>query len=502
MEVTVKKDLKTLKAKIMISLQEGIIMIIAYGIIMTTIVVISRKGFKSSSEEFLVANRKLGVWRGAISIAVSWIWAPAVFIVAEKAYTQGIPGVFWFTVPNILCFFIFAVIAVRVRKLIPEGYSFPDFLRLRYGSNAVHLASLLAYFGYQLGAIIINSVAGGILLSLLTGIPFTAAVLLMAGIALTYSLVSGLSASVLTDLMQMSLVLFIGIIIVPWIISASGGVESVNQGLGGYSGEFRDIFNPFVAFSFGIATTLGLISGPVADQMFYQRAFAVKRNVVAKTFVVGGLLFGVVPIILSFLGFIGASTPEVIETISQDPARNTQMVGPITVGYYLPNWALLGFAVLAFAALSSTLDSAFCAVSSLGSVDIYKKYFNFDAKPRQLLRAARVFMIVMAIIGVSIALLQPKLLWVFLIYGALASSMLFPAILSVFWKRLNAKGAFWAIILSLVIGTPLSIYANVKENVNLIVLSAVLSVVIGLIICLIFGLLNKKEYDFEDIKKK
>ncbi len=480
----------------MILKTEGVILIIAYAVIMTLFVYFFSLKRKITKDDFLVSNRNLGLWRGAFSIAVSWIWAPAIFIVSLQAYTQGIAGVFWFTFPNILCFFLFAPFAIRLRKLLPDGYSLPDYIRVRFKDYIpAHIMSLVIYFGYQLGAVIINAVAGATLLTLLTGIPFHTAVLVMVGTALAYSLISGLTASVITDVVQMALILFIGFIVVPWVIVEVGGFSVVQNGIGGVTGEFANMFNPKVAFAFGIAMSLGLISGPFADQMFFQRTFAAQKNKVGRIFMVGGIIFGIVPIILSLLGFIGAA-PEVNEVITvSDP----QMIGPIVVAKFLPKWALMLFTVMAFAGLSSTLDSALVAVSSLGSIDIYKKYFNRKAEPKTILKVARVFMIVIALIGTVIALLSPKLLWVFLIYGALASAALFPTILSVYWSRLTGKGAFWAFLLSVLLGTPLSIYANISENTNLIVLAAIISVAIGLVVCLIFGYSNQNKYDFRTL---
>ena len=53
----------------------------------------------NTKKEFLVANREIGTFSGALSVAATWIWAPALFVSATKAYTSGIPGLFWFTVP-------------------------------------------------------------------------------------------------------------------------------------------------------------------------------------------------------------------------------------------------------------------------------------------------------------------------------------------------------------------------------------------------------------------
>ncbi len=416
----------------LISPQEGLLILIVFAVIMISLVHFLTRRKRNTNESFLVADRNVSWLRGAFSIAVSWIWAPAIFIVSLQAYTQGIAGAFWFIVPNILCFFIFAPLAIRLRKLMPNGYTLTEFILERYNNDEkTHIVFLVVFFGYQLGAIIINALAGGTLLHILTGMSFSVAVLSLSGIALIYSLMNGLKASVITDVVQMLIILVFAFILVPWVLVEAGGVSSIIGGLGGVTGEFGNIFNPWVAFSFGIATTIGLISGPIGDQMFFQRSFAVKRREIKKTFIAGGLIFGLVPIILSLLGFVAAN-PAFSSLINVvDP----QMVTPLTIGYFLPKTALMLFVFMAFAGLSSTLDSAYCAISSLGTIDIYKKYFNPKAEDKKLLTVSRKFMLIMAVIGTGIALMQPKLLWVFLIYGALASAGLFPTILSLSGKN-------------------------------------------------------------------
>ena len=41
--------------------------------------------YRTSKEEFLVAGRRLGRWESAFSVAATWIWAPALFVAAQKA---------------------------------------------------------------------------------------------------------------------------------------------------------------------------------------------------------------------------------------------------------------------------------------------------------------------------------------------------------------------------------------------------------------------------------
>ncbi len=88
----------------LISQSEGLITLLIFGVAMFAIIYFLTKKQFHSKDAFLVARREVGWFRGSLSIAVSWIWAPAVFIASMQAYTQGIAGAFWFIVPNIICF--------------------------------------------------------------------------------------------------------------------------------------------------------------------------------------------------------------------------------------------------------------------------------------------------------------------------------------------------------------------------------------------------------------
>ena len=479
-----------------LTVTEGWTILVVFSLSMFTLAWLKTRGTRTA-DGFLVADRSVSVAAGALSIAVAWIWAPAIFICSMQAYTKGQPGIFWFTAPNIVCFFVFAPLGVRLRRLMPQGYTLPEFIARRFpGARRTHYAFLCVFFGYQLGAVVINCLAGGALLHALSGIDTRVAIVALSLTAVSYSLLSGLKASIFTDIIQMLMVLVVAFTLVPWAVVAAGGWSVVVSGLGGRGGEHSSLFDPWVAYTMGIPMTLGLIAGPIGDQMFFQRAMAVPARNIVKVFVYGGLVFGVVPVVLSLLGFLAASPSLQGALTVSDP----QMVGPVVVAHFLPRAALVAFCLLAFAGLCSTLDSSFCAQSSLGAIDVYRRYVRPGASDAELLRASRRIMLAVFLAGTGIALLQPKLLWVFLAYGALASAGMFPTVLSLYWSRLPSAGAFWAVTLGLALGTPLSIYANVTESPHLIVVAAAVSVVVGLVVCLATGLMNHgPRYRFEEL---
>ena len=68
----------------------GAVVLIFYAVLMLSATLIFTKQAQSK-ESFHVADRNIGTGVAALSIAATWIWAPALFTSAEKAYTSGIP---------------------------------------------------------------------------------------------------------------------------------------------------------------------------------------------------------------------------------------------------------------------------------------------------------------------------------------------------------------------------------------------------------------------------
>lgn len=480
----------------LISIQEGLTILLVFWVFMIWLVYFLTRNKTTTNETFLVADRNVNWLRGAFSIAVSRVRAPAIFIASLQAYTQWLAWAFRFIVPNILCFLLFAPLAVRLRNLMPEWYTLPQFILERYEWNKkTHLIYVAIFLLYQLWAIVINALAWWTLLHILTWIDYHSAVLWISAIALIYSLISWLEASMLTDVIQMLIILAFWFVLVPRVIFNAWWIDAVIWWFWWVTWEFWNVLHPWVFWSFWIATTIWLLSWPIWDQMFFQRWFAIKHKNIVKTFVVWWLLFWLVPITLSLLWFVAAN-PEFNSLIN---VIDAQMVAPLTIWYFLPKSALILFVFMAFAGLSSTIDSAYCAISSLWTVDIYKKYFDKQVSDDKLLKISRYFMIWFAILWTGIALLQPKLLRVFLIYGTIWWAWFFPTILSLYRDKLTGKWAFMAVFLWLLVWLPMSIYANISWDIDLIVRAAILSVTIWLVVCLIDWFNSKSKFNFNSL---
>jgi len=465
-----------------ISQSLGYWFLLIFGLAMVLVTYLFARWKKYSTKEgFLVAGRKVNWFIGGSSIAASWIWAPALFVSVQLAYQKGLPGIFWFTVPNIFALAIFAFLAPAIRKKMPEGYTLPQYIKYKLQSEKAHKVYLFPYFFYQLMAITVQIFAGGSLIYLLTGIPLIIIMPILLVIALIYTYISGLEASIITDFVQMAMIFIIGMIVLPLTWIAAGGASAIGAGLGGLAG-IKNIFDPGTAFSLGIVTSIGLIAGAISDQQYWQRAFSIKKNHLVKSFIFGAILFGIVPIALSTLGFLGAN-PALGITLPE--GVDVSMIGVQTVATLLPTWAVFLFVVMLLAGLSSTLDSGLSATSSLWVTDVAK-----PKNDKEAIKSARKSMFGIAILGLLVALAvvyipQFGLFHLWWIFNTIAACVVVPTILSLYWNRLDAKGVLWGVLVAFVIGLPLFIYGNLINNGVMIVGASLFIILVSTLFCLI-----------------
>ncbi len=421
--------------------------LMVYTVVMLGITVtMTRK--EDSVEKFCVGNRDTGWFLSALSIAATWIWAPALFTSTENAYTRGFAGLFWFLVPNVLCLIFFIPFARRIREEMPEGITLSGFMYGKYHSKGVRNTYL-----FQLGALSalstgVQLLAGSKILSILTGIPFTAMTIIMAVIAFSYSQFSGIKASILTDAVQMVFMLASSISFVYFGVKNGGGLETLAIGLGGAAGDGGSLFSRRgweIFLGFGLPTTIGLLSGPFGDQCFWQRAFCVKKNKVGRAFLVGALLFGIVPLSMGMLGFVGAG-------MGYD-AVDTGIINFELISTLFPVWAVIPFLFMIVSGLLSTIDSNLCAVSSL-TTDIFAE---------KTLGKTKFAMILLLVIGIAVANIPGlTVTHLFLMYGTLRAATLLPTILTLKGVALSPQGIIAGVISALVVGLPVFGYGNMQ----------------------------------------
>lgn len=428
----------------------GLVVLVIYTIVMLAVT----KLFSArtlTTETFHIADRKIGIFQGAMSIAATWIWAPALFTSAEKAYLNGWPGLFWFLAPNVLCLLLFIPFARRIRNQMPQGITLSAYMAQKYQSKAVHGIYLLALVALSVLSTAVQLLAGAKILATITGWPFWILTLALALIAFAYAQYSGIKASVLTDSLQMLFMLLFAALFVPLAWQKTGGLANLLNGLAGFSGEYTALWDANglqIFLAFGLPGAVGLLAAPFADQCFWQRAFAIREERLASAFKLGSILFALVPLAMGMLGFMAAGTCYV--------AQDNGLVNFELISSLLPDWAMLPFLFMVISGLLSTVDSNLCAVASLTSD------FNLN------LREAKAAML--ALLAAAIAIANIPGLGVtdlFLVYGALRATTMLPTVLTLLARPLKAGAVFAGIVSAMLIGIPLFVIGLLVGNVML-----------------------------------
>ncbi len=447
---------------------------------------------RSTVSSFLVSERNVGFILGAVSTAVAWVWAGALFLSSQKAYQQGIPGLVWFAAPNALALVLISFLVARMHQVFKKGFTLPEFIGKRLDQRA-RVLYIVAIFVSQSYAVIFNLTAALLMLNFVTGIAKPNLILILGGMIVSLSLLKGMRSSLVEDVLKAVLIGIVIFVIVPVVIMKAGGISVLADGLGGIKGTFTNLFDPMVAWTFGVPISISLLSGIVIDQQQWQRAFSMRTNVARKAFLFGGFLFLLVPVMLGLLGYIAASPAAGITVIP----KQEQLAGFNVVMHLFSGMGTLAFTAMVLAGLVAAGSSALAAVSSIGAIDVYR-IWNPVASDQQLLIASRVAMIMLALFGMAIALIPNiQLLYLILMVGAFRAALLVPTILALFWPRLSAVPTFWGILLGMLAGVPLFVYGSIVNVPTISSFGSLIPILITVVFCVGGSLIKSKKFDYD-----
>ena len=464
----------------------GVGILVVYGLFAFAMTYWYSRGYDDNKTSFLVARRELNTFQGSLSVAAAWLWAPGLFISTQQAYVNGLVGLFWFCLGNFLTLGAFAYFAKKIREESPEGFTFSGYLKNRFSSRLQWLF-VVEMMILATCAFAINLLAGSKTVETLTGINYTLATLLMAGVAILYSFRTGLKATVVTEVIKIIVVWAGVIILVPWVISEAGGWSTVVAGLGGRTGEGASILGtPFawgIFTGFGAAAFLGHMGGPWGDNSFYQRAFSIKTGSIIPSYIIASFVFIVVPIMMGLLGFVAAGAGLEI------PKAFWGTTNAITIGTFLPPVASIIFAFMVFAGLVAILDSQFASVANMTGHDLFNQ-FKEGSDDKDIITYARLGMVALAVAGLIIANIPGmQLVWLFLFFAVLRAAVWLPSMMSLLkpdW--VTEPGMFWGILVAAIPGEALFVWGKMFGGGSSITFLGTLVAILGApILTLIFS---------------
>lgn len=251
-------------------------------------------------------------------------------------------------------------------------YTMPEFLERRYSSAARGYLAVISIIGYVLTKISVTIAAGGLVFEALMGIDFWTGALVVVIATGLYTVIGGLRAVLVTDAMQM-VVLIGGAIAVTMIgLNAVGGWNELMTAAGP---DFMTVWKPVSDPSF---PWTGIVLGaPIlgiwywcTDQFIVQRVLAARDLSQARR---GTVFAGFLKLLPLFIFVIPGVIAYVLVQQGRLELDAPDQALPALIATLLPA-GLRGVVVAGLlAALMSSLSSVFNSTSTLITWDVYRK---------------------------------------------------------------------------------------------------------------------------------
>ncbi|MFC5338025.1 sodium:solute symporter family protein [Leucobacter denitrificans] len=408
---------------------------------------ISKK--RENADGYMTGGGKLGFGISAASMTATWIWAASMYASATSGYTYGLSGPIHYGLWGALMILLIYPFGRRIRKVAPRAHTIAEVMFARHGRSS----QLLLAGSNVLGSLISltsNLIAGGALIDLLSPFTFGQGVIAIGAGVLLYTLWAGFRASVLTDFMQVLFMLGAVVIIIPVVFFAAGGPSLFETGAHNLTPQQSSFFSSDAFFNQGAPYIAAVLAYAIGNQTIAQRLFAVREDLIKKTFVTATFGYGATIIGIGMLGVIALYAG--IDPMGGD---TNNLIPQMAATYLTPALVALFF-VMIIGSLSSTADADLTALSSIVMADIYGQNVagKRNANPRIMVLVGRITMIVAMTAGMYFAGSQLNILDLLVFVGALWGALVFPVIASFYWNRVTNVAFSVSVVAALAVFIP------------------------------------------------
>jgi solute:Na+ symporter, SSS family len=334
-------------------------------------------------------------------------------------------------------------------------FTMPEFLERRYSPAARWYLAAISILGYVLTKISVTIFAGGLVFVTLMGIDFWTGALVVVVATGLYTVLGGLRAVLITDAMQMVVLLGGAIAVTVIGLNAVGGWNELVTAAGP---EFMTLWKPATDPDF--PWTGILLGAPIlgiwywcTDQFIVQRVLAARNLTEARR---GTVFAGFLKLLPLFIFVIPGVIAYVLVQQGRLQLDTPDQALPALVATLLPV-GLRGVVVAGLlAALMSSLSSVFNSTSTLITWDVYKK-IRPDASEQRLVWVGRISTAILMVFGLLWIPLMGLISGTLYVYLQSVQAYIAPPIAAVFLlglfsARLNAQGALSALLGGFVIG--------------------------------------------------
>jgi solute:Na+ symporter, SSS family len=405
------------------------------------------------AKDFLVAGRSLPLYMNVATVFATWFGAETVLSVSATFAKDGLHGIpgdpFGAAVCLVLAALLFARLFYRMNLL-----TIGDFYKQRYGKGVEVLTSLAIVLSY-LGWTSAQMTALGLVIATLSGgaIDLNTGIMLGAGVVMVYTIFGGMWSVAFTDLFQ-TIVIFIGLSLVAWMISdmAGGADKVIAQAVADGKLTMFPAEMDAKAWWTMAGAFLAFALGSVPQQDVFQRMTSAKdENTAVRGTIIGGLLyfcFAFVPIFIAYAALV--ADPSLKALFAGEDARAIQRVLPDMVLNKMPMWAQIMFFGALLSAILSTASGALLAPTALFTENVLRPFVP-DMQDKQFLLILRIILVAFTAAALLFALNSNSTMYEMVqnAYNVTLTGAFVPLLAGAYWKRANTQGALLSIVMGL-----------------------------------------------------
>lgn len=446
---------------------------------------------KDTAADYFLAGRNLSWWIIGASIFASNIGSEHIVGLAGSGAKDGVAMAHYELHAWCLLVLAWVFVPFYARSLV---FTMPEFLERRFSTQSRYVLSIVSLITFIISKIAVGIFAGGLVFStLLPEIQigpldsFWIGSVLVIALTGLYTALGGMRAVAYNDAVQVCVLITGSALLTFYGLRELGGWHRLREICG------SDMFNLWKPLTPpGMESTwapvkeshrlawyfntnypwLGMaICAPViglwywcTDQYIVQRALGAPNETVARQGSIFAAFLKLFPVYLFIIpGLIcfalakSHTNPGLADEFFGPNARENpaQVAFPLMVQHLLPP-GLRGIVVAGLlSALMGSLAGVFNACSTLFTVDIYNK-LRPAASQHEIVRMGRIATTTMVVIAMAWipVVRHARGLYDYLqaVQGYLAPPIFVVFFFGVFWKRLNAQGCLWAMIIGFLIG--------------------------------------------------
>ncbi|GAB4019559.1 sodium:solute symporter family transporter [Spirosoma koreense] len=439
-----------------------------------------------STTDFFLAEGSLTWWAIGASLIASNISAEHFIGMAGSGFAMGlaISSYEWFAAATLLIVAVF-FIPIYLRNHI---YTMPQFLAQRYSDTVSTILAIFWLVVYVLVNLTSILYLGAIAIESLVGISFTTCTIGLAVFAIFITL-GGMKVIGYTDVVQVVVLVFGGLVVTYLaldLVAQESGTVSVWNGLLTLRQKADSHFHMFLPKGHAHYEELpgmALVTGGMwLNNLYYWgcNQYIVQRALGAdlKTARAGILFAAFMKLMIPLIVVIPGIAAYVLYQTGPFRTAMTDAAGVVKPDHAYPvlmNLLPIGMKGLAFAALTAAIVASLASkcnsISTIFTLDLYKKYVDKNASDQKLVRVGRWAVVVSFAIAIGLAPILRSLDQVYQ-YIQEYTNFITPGIFAIFllgffWKRATNRAALTVAILTLPLSTLLKFWPEVMSLIDI-----------------------------------